>query len=59
MFYLPKAHIRYFRHTNKYGEPIETVSKIPGYSSIKTTQIYGRIVDEKILEDMKRLKTMV
>jgi site-specific recombinase XerD len=39
------------------GVPIETVSKILGHSSIKTTQIYARIVDSKIAEDMKGLKT--
>jgi len=39
------------------GVPIETVSKMLGHSSIKTTQVYARIVDTKISEDMRRLKT--
>ncbi len=38
------------------GVPIETVSKMLGHTSLKTTQIYARIVDSKISEDMKKLK---
>lgn len=38
------------------GVPIETVSKMLGHNSIKTTQIYARIVDSKISEDMKKLR---
>ncbi len=37
------------------GVPIETVSKMLGHTSIKTTQIYARIVDTKISTDMKKL----
>ena len=39
------------------GVPIETVSKMLGHTSIKTTQIYAKVVDTKISEDMIRLKT--
>lgn len=39
------------------GVPIETVSKMLGHTSIKTTQIYARIVDSKISKDMKELKS--
>ena len=38
------------------GVPIETVSKMLGHSSIKTTQIYSKVVDSKISEDMQILK---
>jgi len=38
------------------GVPIETVSKMLGHNSLKTAQIYARIVDTKISEDMKKLK---
>jgi site-specific recombinase XerD len=38
------------------GVPIETVSKMLGNTSLKTTQIYARIVDSKISEDMEKLK---
>lgn len=38
------------------GVPIETVSKMLGHSSIKTTQIYSKVVDSKISQDMKTLK---
>ncbi len=39
------------------GVPIETVSKMLGHTSLKTTQIYARIVDSKISKDMNILKT--
>jgi site-specific recombinase XerD len=38
------------------GVPIETVSKMLGHSSIKTTQIYSKVVDSKISDDMSLLK---
>jgi len=38
------------------GVPIETVSKMLGHTSIKTTQIYSKVVDTKISQDMKVLK---
>ncbi|WP_430810887.1 MULTISPECIES: site-specific integrase [unclassified Carboxylicivirga] len=41
------------------GVPIETVSKMLGHTSLKTTQIYGKIIDSKISQDMKKLKTLL
>ncbi|MBR8535776.1 site-specific integrase [Carboxylicivirga sediminis] len=41
------------------GVPIETVSKMLGHNSLKTTQIYGKIIDSKITKDMKKLKTLL
>ena len=38
------------------GVPIETVSKMLGHTSLKTTQIYARIVNSKIANDMNMLK---
>jgi len=37
------------------GVPIETVSKMLGHTNIKTTQIYARITDSKISNDMQEL----
>jgi len=38
------------------GVPIETLSKILGHTSIKTTQIYAKVVEKKVSEDMNSLK---
>ena len=38
------------------GVPIETISKILGHKSLRTTQIYAKILDNKISSDMKDLK---
>ncbi|MBU0488197.1 MAG: site-specific integrase [Bacteroidetes bacterium] len=35
--------------------PIETVSKMLGHSSIKMTQIYARLLDKKVGQDMSKL----
>lgn len=37
------------------GVPIETVSKILGHTNIRTTQIYARITDLKVSNDMEIL----
>jgi len=38
------------------GVPIETVSKMLGHTKISTTQIYAKVIEKKIGEDMSRLK---
>ncbi|MBI9064944.1 MAG: site-specific integrase, partial [Marinilabiliaceae bacterium] len=38
------------------GVPIETVSKILGHHRIATTQIYARVVENKVSEDMHQLQ---
>jgi len=37
------------------GVPIESVSKMLGHTNIRTTQIYARITNEKLGNDMKQL----
>ena len=36
--------------------PIETVSKMLGHTSLKTTQIYSKVVDTKVSNDMNKLE---
>jgi site-specific recombinase XerD len=38
------------------GVPIETVGKMLGHKSLRTTQIYAKILDNKVSNDMKELK---
>jgi len=38
------------------GVPIESVAKMMGHTSIKTTQIYAKVMDHKISSDMAALK---
>jgi site-specific recombinase XerD len=38
------------------GVPIETVSKMLGHTKVATTQIYARVLEKKLLSDMKALK---
>jgi len=38
------------------GVPIETVSKMLGHTSLKTTQIYSKVIDTKISKDMEQLE---
>lgn len=38
------------------GVPIESVSKMLGHTSIRTTQIYAKVVESKLSEDMHNLK---
>lgn len=40
------------------GIPIETVSKMLGHTKLSTTQVYAKVVDTKIMEDMAALKTL-
>lgn len=37
------------------GVPIETVSKMLGHTSIRTTQIYAKVVENKVSQDMTAL----
>ena len=37
------------------GMPIETLSNVMGHTNIRTTQIYARITNQKISDDMTQL----
>jgi len=39
--------------------PLETVSKMLGHTSIKTTQIYAKITNERIGRDMEDLAARI
>jgi site-specific recombinase XerD len=39
------------------GVPIESVSEMLGHTNIRTTQIYAKVIDKKVSEDMQRLRT--
>jgi integrase len=39
------------------GVPIETVSKMLGHRKISTTQIYAKILDNKVSADMATLQS--
>ncbi len=41
------------------GVPIESVSKMLAHTSIRTTQIYARVIEEKVALDMKALKKVL
>ncbi|GHV23260.1 hypothetical protein FACS1894174_08890 [Bacteroidia bacterium] len=45
--------------TLSQGVPIETVSRMLGHSQISTTQIYAKITNDKIDEDMKMLEKRI
>ncbi|MGS2738480.1 tyrosine-type recombinase/integrase [Sinomicrobium sp. M5D2P17] len=38
------------------GVPIETVSKLLGHTKMATTQIYARVIERKVSEDMEILR---
>ena len=41
------------------GVPIETVSKLLGHTKLATTQIYARVVEKKVSQDMEKLKLIL
>jgi len=41
------------------GVPIETVSKLLGHTSIKTTQIYAKVTEQKVSNDIKLLREKI
>ena len=41
------------------GVPIETVSKLLGHTKIATTQIYARVIERKVSDDMENLREVL
>lgn len=41
------------------GVPLATVSKLLGHSQITTTQIYAKVIETKVSDDMKKLKEVM
>lgn len=41
------------------GVPIETVSKLLGHTKITTTQIYARVLEKKVSDDMDLLRSLL
>ena len=41
------------------GVPIETVSKLLGHTKLSTTQIYARVLEQKISSDIGNLRTIL
>ncbi|MGA8855393.1 MAG: site-specific integrase [Christiangramia sp.] len=39
------------------GVPIETVSKLLGHSKLSTTQVYARVIEQKVSSDMRSLRS--
>ncbi|GAA3624979.1 tyrosine-type recombinase/integrase [Flavivirga jejuensis] len=41
------------------GVPIETVSKLLGHTKLSTTQIYARVMEDKIGKDISELQSVL
>ena len=39
------------------GVPIETISKMLGHRKLTTTQIYAKVVEQKVFDDMQILRS--
>ena len=58
-----ECHLTYYMSRHTYateiclsnGMPIETISKMMGHSSIRTTQIYAEITNQKVRRDFGKL----
>ena len=40
------------------GVPLETVSKMLGHASLRTTRIYARLLDKRVGDDMSKIDAL-
>ena len=55
---LTENHVIRHADAEMNGVPIESVSKMLGHTNIRTTQLYAKILDEKVGNDMAPIRKM-
>ena len=56
---LAELNMRYFNSANRLiykGVQLSTVQKLLGHRNIKTTQVYGEVLPQTIIKELKKCK---